>query len=96
MTTRDAIQEYFDSLSRKRRYGQGGISGSDEAFLFHDQGTRGQRHRGGWRKACVLTRYELELSGGPAFESHVAEVFEVRDGKIKSFEIYFDSAAFPR
>lgn len=46
-------------------------------------------------KACVLTRYELQPPGGPAFESHVAEVFEVRDGKIESFDIYFDSAPFP-
>lgn len=48
-------------------------------------------------KACVLTRYELQPPGGaPAFESHVAEVFTVRDGKIQSFDIYFDSAAFPK
>jgi len=47
-------------------------------------------------KACVLTRYELQSPGGPAFESHVAEVFEVRGDKIRSFAIYFDSAAFPK
>src|ERR1700752_649 len=47
-------------------------------------------------KACALTRYELQPPGGPAFDSHVAEVFEVRDGKIVSFDIYFDSAPFPR
>jgi ketosteroid isomerase-like protein len=47
-------------------------------------------------KACAMTRYELEPPVGPRFESHVAEVFEVRDGKIKSFDIYFDSASFPK
>lgn len=47
-------------------------------------------------KACALTRYELRPPSGPAFESHVAEVFGVRDGKIRSFEIYFDSAPFPK
>jgi ketosteroid isomerase-like protein len=47
-------------------------------------------------KACALTRYELQPPGGPAFDSHVAEVFEVRDGKIVSFDIYFDTAPFPR
>ena len=47
-------------------------------------------------RACTFTRYELQAPGGPAFESHVAEVFEVRDGKIKSLEIYFDSAPFPK
>ena len=47
-------------------------------------------------RACTFTRYELQAPGGPAFDSHVAEVFEVRDGKIKSLEIYFDSAPFPK
>ena len=47
-------------------------------------------------RACVLTRYELQPPGGPAFETHVAELFEVRDGKITSFDIYFDTAPFPK
>jgi ketosteroid isomerase-like protein len=47
-------------------------------------------------KACALTRYELQPPRGAAFECHVAEVFEVRDGKITSLEIYFDSAPFAR
>jgi len=47
-------------------------------------------------RACVLTRYDLRAPAGPAFESHVAEVFNVRDGKITSFDIYFDSAPFPK
>ena len=47
-------------------------------------------------KACVLTQYVLQPPGGAAFESHVAELFEVRDGKISSFYIYFDSAPFPK
>ena len=46
--------------------------------------------------ACVFTRYELQPPGAPVFESHVAEVFKVREGKIKSFDIYFDSAPFPK
>ncbi len=48
------------------------------------------------QKACALTRYELQPPGGAAFHSDVAEVFEVRDGKITSFEIYFDSSPFPK
>ena len=47
-------------------------------------------------KACALTRYELRQPAGPAFTSDVAEVFEVRDGKISSFDIYFDSSPFPK
>ena len=45
--------------------------------------------------ACALTR-RSPAPGGPAFQSHVAEVFGVRDGKITSFDIYFDSAPFPK
>ena len=47
-------------------------------------------------KACALTRYELQPPASPAFESHVAEVFELQEGRIRSLEIYFDSAPFPR
>lgn len=45
-------------------------------------------------KACALTRYELQPPVGPTFESHIAEVFEVSDGEITSFGIYFDSAPY--
>jgi len=47
-------------------------------------------------RACALTRYQLLPPGGVAIESHVAEVFKVRDEKISSLEIYFDSAPFPK
>jgi ketosteroid isomerase-like protein len=47
-------------------------------------------------KACVLTRYHLQPPSRPIFESNVAEVCEVRDGKIMSLSIYFDSAPFPK
>jgi len=47
-------------------------------------------------KACALTRYQLQPPAGPAFSSDVAEVFEVRDGKINSLDIYFDSSPFPK
>jgi predicted ester cyclase len=30
-------------------------------------------------RACALTRYQLQPPGGPAIESHVAEVFKVRN-----------------
>ena|SRR5438105_4898061 len=45
-------------------------------------------------KACALTRYDLQPPGRAGFASDVAEVFGVRDGKITSFDIYFDSAPF--
>jgi ketosteroid isomerase-like protein len=48
------------------------------------------------QQACALTTYRLQPPGGPAFSSDVAELFEVRDGKIASFDIYFDSSPFPK
>ena len=47
-------------------------------------------------RACALTEYELQPRGGPAFHSHVAELFKVRDEKIVSLDIYFDSTPFPK
>lgn len=48
------------------------------------------------RSACALTRYELRPPGSAAFQSDVAEVFSVRDGKIASLAIYFDTAPYPK
>jgi ketosteroid isomerase-like protein len=47
-------------------------------------------------RACALTHYELQLPGRPPFSSDVAEVFSVQDDKITSFDIYFDTAPFPK
>jgi len=47
-------------------------------------------------RACAFTHYELQPPGGQPFTSDVAELFTVRDGKIDSFAIYFDSAPFPK
>jgi ketosteroid isomerase-like protein len=47
-------------------------------------------------RACALTRYTLKPPARPSFESDVAEIFRVRDGKITAFDIYFDSAPYPK
>jgi ketosteroid isomerase-like protein len=47
-------------------------------------------------RACAFTEYQLQPPGVPAFSTNVAEVFDVKDGKIASFQIYFDSAPFPK
>lgn len=47
-------------------------------------------------RACALTRYKLQPPVGPSFQSDVAEVFRVRNGKIQSLDIYFDSSPFPK
>lgn len=47
--------------------------------------------------ACALTHYELHPpTGAPGFESDVAEIFSVSNGKINSFGIYFDTAPYPK
>ena len=47
-------------------------------------------------RACALTHYELRPPDGNSFTSDVAEIFTVKDGRISSFAIYFDSAPFPK
>jgi len=48
-------------------------------------------------RACAFTHYDLRPpNGGPTFQSDVAEFFSVKDGKIGSLGIYFDSAPFPK
>lgn len=37
-------------------------------------------------KACALTRLELQPPGGPTFDCHVAEVFEVRKGVVVDYD----------
>ncbi len=85
MTTTDTVQGYFASLTQKNGW---------EAFLSDDE-VRDLMVDG--QRACALTRYHLQPPGGaPAFTSDVAEVFGVRDGRIRSFDIYFDTAPFPK
>ena len=48
-------------------------------------------------RACALTHYVIQpANGAPAFESDVAELFTVRDGRIGTFTICFDSAPYPK
>src|SRR2546428_7107131 len=46
-------------------------------------------------KGCALTRYQLQAPSGSRFQSDVADLFMVRNGKIDTFAIYFDTAPFP-
>src|SRR5262245_22491269 len=48
------------------------------------------------QRACAQTHYQLRPPAGSTFTSDVAEVFQVRDGKIASLDIYFDTAPFPK
>lgn len=47
-------------------------------------------------KVLALTHYELQHPAGNTFSSDLAEIFTVKKGKISTFEIYFDSAPFPK
>jgi ketosteroid isomerase-like protein len=48
-------------------------------------------------RACALVRYEVRPpNGGAPFESHVAELFTVEDGRIGAFSICFDTAPYPK
>ena len=117
MTTRDAIQSYFESLRAKsgwevllsedmtftslvspikRVTGKGAYLEATKRFFSMIKAVEIRSIIVEGERACALTRYDLQVPGGPSFESHVAEVFEVRDGKIKSLDIYFDSSPFPK
>jgi hypothetical protein len=47
-------------------------------------------------QVCALTHYELRAAAGNTFTSEVAEIFGVANAVIISFDIYFDSAPFPK
>lgn len=47
-------------------------------------------------QACASTRYHLQAPSGTTFQSDVAELFRVRNGKIVALAIYFDTAPFPK
>jgi ketosteroid isomerase-like protein len=45
-------------------------------------------------KACVIVHYELLSPKGNHASSDVAEILRVKNGKIESSTIYFDTVAF--
>jgi len=47
-------------------------------------------------KVCALVSYDLMSPKGKSFSSDVAEIWEVKDGKLDSLAIYFDTAAFQK
>lgn len=48
-------------------------------------------------KAVALTRYRIQPpNGAPSFQSDVAEVFTVKNDRIASFSIYFDTSPYPK
>jgi len=44
--------------------------------------------------ACYIVSYNLISPKGISFSSDVAEIWKVKDGKLDSLAIYFDTAAF--
>ncbi len=46
--------------------------------------------------ACVLNNYHMVLSNGEKFVLETSEIVGVRNGKIDSFDVYFDTAAFQK
>jgi ketosteroid isomerase-like protein len=117
MTTRDAVQGYFDCLKQrqgwesfladdmvftsltspvKRVTGKPAYLEATKRFYGMITGVDVRRLVVEGNTACALTHYRLQPPQGASFESDVAEVLTVRDGKIRTFEIYFDSAPFPK
>jgi ketosteroid isomerase-like protein len=48
-------------------------------------------------RACAFNRYRIQpANAGAAFDSDVAELFTVRNGRIASLMICFDTAPYPK
>ena len=80
--------------ARKEVAGRGAYVESTRGFYSMIKDLRVERLLVDGNRACALTRYALEPPAGEPFDCEVAEIFEVNDGKIDTFEIYFDSATF--
>jgi ketosteroid isomerase-like protein len=117
MTTKDTIQDYFDSLKQKRGWelflsdnmnftsftspvkqitGKAAYLEATKRFYSMITSVEVKDLLIEGDKACALTHYELQPPKGEPFGSDVAEIFRVRDGKIESFDIYFDNTPFPK
>ncbi len=48
------------------------------------------------KNACALISYDLTSPKGNSFSSEVAEIWKIKDGKLASLAIYFDTAAFQK
>jgi ketosteroid isomerase-like protein len=49
----------------------------------------------GWR-ACAVVVYELAAPSGDRLSCEAAEVWEMKDGKLASLAMYFDTAAYQK
>ncbi len=47
-------------------------------------------------RACALIAYELVSEKGERFSCEAAEIWEMRNGKLVSLTIYFDTAAYQK
>ena len=79
----------------KRVVGRGAVVASTKGFYGMIESVEVRAVLIDGRRACALTRYRLRPPSGDPFESEVAEVFEVANGRIVALSIYFDSAPYP-
>ncbi len=45
-------------------------------------------------QACVIGNYDYEFPGGKKTNGNVAEIWKVKDGKLDSLTIFFDTLTF--
>ena len=96
-------QDHFDDdvvftshgTPAKRVAGLGAVVASTRGFYGMIEGVEVHAVLVDGVRACALTRYALRPPVGDPFESEVAEVFDVADGRIVALTIYFDSAPYP-
>jgi ketosteroid isomerase-like protein len=79
----------------KRVVGRGAVVASTKGFYGMIERVAVQDILIDGQRACALTRYRLRPPVGEPFDSEVAEVFRVANGRIAALSIYFDSAPYP-
>ena len=47
-------------------------------------------------QACVIGNYDYEFPGGKKINGDVAEIWKVKNGKLESLTIFFDTLSFDR
>ena len=99
----DWQSSFADDMTFTSHAGPGKEITGRQAFVQSTRGFYGMIRQVSVRKllidgddAVAETRYALEAPNGPKFASDVAEVFTVKNDRITSFGIYFDTAPYPK
>lgn len=84
----------FSGTGVKATKGKNAFIESNDQFLRAVKAAQVKEMIVDGENACVIVHYELLSPKGNSTSSDVAEILKVKDGKIASSTIYFDTMAF--